>query len=76
MCRIFFFSIWAKGFKLSSCSTQLSLNFLLLINAKMPTIVGIFTLMTSVIEKKTMETSSNNGKTYVALDEQVQVGIN
>ena len=28
--------------KLFSCSTQLSLKFILLINVKMPTIVGIF----------------------------------
>ena len=27
---------------LCSCSTQLSMNFLVLINVKMPTIVGIF----------------------------------
>ena len=28
-----------------SCSTQLSMNFFLLINVKMPTIVGILTFM-------------------------------
>ena len=28
-----------------SCSTQLSINFFLVINVKMPTIVGILTLM-------------------------------
>ena len=28
-----------------SCSTQLSMNFLLLINDKMPTLVGILTFM-------------------------------
>ena len=31
--------------KLVSCSAQLSINFFLLINVKMPTIVGILTLM-------------------------------
>ena len=31
--------------KLFSCSTQLSINFFLLINVKMPTIVGILTFM-------------------------------
>ena len=31
--------------KLFSCSTQLSMNFFLLINVKMPTIVGILTYM-------------------------------
>ena len=31
--------------KLFSCSTQLSMNFFLLINVKMPTVVGILTFM-------------------------------
>ena len=31
--------------KLFSCSTQLSMNFFLLINVEMPTIVGISTFM-------------------------------
>ena len=31
--------------KLFSCSTQLSMKFFLLINAKMPTVVGILTFM-------------------------------
>ena len=31
--------------KLSSCSTQLSMKFILLTNVKMPTIVGILTFM-------------------------------
>ena len=34
-----------KVIKLFSCSTQLSMNFFLLINVKMPTLVGIFTFM-------------------------------
>ena len=32
-----------RGYKLFSCSTQLSTKFILLINVKMPTIVGILT---------------------------------
>ena len=31
--------------KLSSCSTQLSMKFFMLINIKMPTVVGILTFM-------------------------------
>ena len=31
--------------KLCSCSTQLSMKFFLLINVKMPTVVGILTFM-------------------------------
>ena len=31
----------------NSCSTQLSMNFFLLINVKMPTTVGILTLLSS-----------------------------
>ena len=34
-----------KVIKLFSCSAQLSMNFFLLINFKMPTIVGILTFM-------------------------------
>ena len=37
--------IWPKVIKLFSCSTQLSMKFFLLINVKMPTIVGILTFM-------------------------------
>ena len=39
---------WEPGpevIKLFSCSTQLSINFFLLIDVKMPTIVGILTFM-------------------------------
>ena len=35
--------------KLFSCSTQLSMKFFLLINVKMPTIVGILTFMSRKI---------------------------
>ena len=34
--------------KLFSCSTQLRLKFILLINVKMPTIVGILTFMSMI----------------------------
>ena len=34
--------------KLFSCSTQLSLKFILLINVKMPTTVGILTFMSRI----------------------------
>ena len=36
---------WPEIIKLFSCSTQLSVKFFLLINVKMPTIVGILTFM-------------------------------
>ena len=35
-------------FKLFPCSTQLSMKFILLINVKMPTIVGILTFMSMI----------------------------
>ena len=34
--------------KLFSCSTQLSIKFILLINVKMPTIVGILTFISMI----------------------------
>ena len=34
-----------QGLKTFSCSTQLSMKFFLLINVKMPTIVGLLTFM-------------------------------
>ena len=36
---------WAQGYKTFSCSTQMSMKFFLLINVKMPTVVGILTFM-------------------------------
>ena len=36
-----------RGYKLFLCSTQLSMKFFLLINVRMPTIVGILTFMSS-----------------------------
>ena len=37
-----------KVIKLFSCSTQLRLKFILLINVKMPTIVGILTFISRI----------------------------
>ena len=37
-----------KVIKLFSCSTQLSMKFILLINVKMPTIVGILTFISRI----------------------------
>ena len=38
-------SSWLEVIKLFSCSTQLRMKFFLLINVKMPTIVGILTFV-------------------------------
>ena len=38
----------AEGIKLFSCSTQLSTKFILFINVKMPTIIGILTLISMI----------------------------
>ena len=35
-------TVWPQGYKLFSCSPQLSTKFIMLINVKMPTIVGNF----------------------------------
>ena len=35
----------SRGYNFFSCSTQLSMKFLLLINVKMPAVVGILTFM-------------------------------
>ena len=37
--------IWDRGYKTFLCSTQLSMRFILLINVKTPTIVGILTFI-------------------------------
>ena len=37
-----------RGYKTFSCSTQLSTKFILLINVKMPTIIGILTFITMI----------------------------
>ena len=40
---------WARGYKtFFSCSTQLNTKFILLINVKMPTIVGILTFISMI----------------------------
>ena len=39
------YSYRPRGYKKISCSPQLSMKFFLLINVKMPTIVGILTFM-------------------------------
>ena len=36
---------WPRGYKTFSCSTLLSMKIFLLINVKMPTVVGILTIM-------------------------------
>ena len=45
---------WARNYKTFSCSTQLSTKFNMLINFKMPTIVGIllFISMTNTIYER------------------------
>ena len=54
---IVFFLYWAfvsllgsrsRGYKLFSCSTQLSMTFILLVNVKMSTIVGILTFISRI----------------------------
>ena len=39
---------WPRGYKTFLCSTQLSMKFILLINVKMPTIVGILTFVSRI----------------------------
>ena len=41
---------WTRGYKNFPCSTQLSTEFFLLINVKMPTIVGILTFIIRYIQ--------------------------
>ena len=43
-----FHKSWPQGYKTSSCSTQLSIKFILLINVKMPTTVGILTFISRI----------------------------
>ena len=50
-----------RGYKIFSCSTQLSTKFILLINVGMPTIVGILTFISMInttSERLKQETSS------------------
>ena len=47
--------------KLCSCSTQLSMTFIMLINVKMPTIVGILTFISMVnITSEDLKARSRN----------------
>ena len=48
LCLVLSFQPSPEVIKLFSCSTQLSLKFILLINVKMPTIVGILTFMSRI----------------------------
>ena len=48
----------SRGYKKNSCSTQLSTKFILLINLKMPTIVGILTFISKINTSEKQETSS------------------
>ena len=41
-------TVWPRGYKTFLCSTQLSIKFIMLINVKMPTIVGILTLISMI----------------------------
>ena len=41
---------WPRGYQTVSCSAQLSMKFILLINVKMPTIVGILTFISRLIQ--------------------------
>ena len=41
-------SLGPEVIKLFSCSTQLSMKFILLINVKMPTVVGILTFISVI----------------------------
>ena len=59
--------------KLFSCSTQLSMKFILLINVKMPTIVGILTFISMInttLERLKARTSSFVG--ILVLHEQLK----
>ena len=44
----FLYKTWPRGYKTFSYSTQLSTKFIVLINAKMPTIVGILTFVSMI----------------------------
>ena len=39
---------WSRRYKLFSSSAQLRLKFILLINVKMPTVIGILTFMSRI----------------------------
>ena len=44
-CRLFIHLTRPHSYKAFSCSTQMSMKFILFINVKMPTIVGILTFI-------------------------------
>ena len=58
--------------KLFSCSTQLSLKFILLINVKMPTIVGILTFMTRIYQFLRFEQKFSTNFDYFSIYEQLK----
>ena len=49
LCTLKFLKTWPRGYKTFLCSTRLSMKFILLINVKMPTIVGISTFISRII---------------------------
>ena len=60
--------------KLFSCSTQLSLKFLLLINVKMPTIVGILTFISRRnYQFLRVEPEFSTNFDYFSIDEQLKL---
>ena len=69
-CRDDFLSSWVEPgpevIKLFSCSTQLSTNFILLINVKMPTIVGILTFI-SMINTTSVRLTAIKNSLFVAI---------
>ena len=54
---------------LRSCSTQLSMKFILLINVKMPTIVGILTFISKIDITSKILKGDGNPADYCALYE-------
>ena len=63
MCSVVLNPAWVRGYKILSCSTQLSMKFFLLINVKMPTIVGILTFMS---RKNSILGWSEPGKSWIS----------
>ena len=64
---------WPRGYKTFSCSTQLSLKFILLINVKMPTIVGILTFISRRnYQFLRVEPEFSTNFDYFSIDEQLK----
>ena len=61
-----------RGYKTNSCSTQLNMKFFLLLNVKMPTVVGILTL---VSRKNSILGLSEGKKTAEFLDSFILMSI-